>query len=194
MELAEERKLVKKAQKNKKHFDKLYMHYYQKIRTYVYNKVSNNGLADDLTSEVFEKALESIDSFQWQGISFRAWLYRIARNRVFDYYRSARRRRQAHISEEVKEVIPDKESLEETILHDDREMRLYELIASLDENDQFLLYYRYFDGMRIKEIAEQTGMTEANVATRLHRIRKRLKEIEKNGGKEGIPLGASRFV
>jgi RNA polymerase sigma-70 factor, ECF subfamily len=187
MDLEKEKKLVKKAQKNKKHFEELYTHYYTKIRTYVYNKVSNNGLADDLTSEVFERALESIDSFQWQGVSFGAWLYRIARNRVFDYYRSARRKKHADLREELKEDIPDEDSLEEKILHDDREMMLYTLIASLDNEDQFLLYYRYFEGMSIREISGEVDQTEANVATRLHRIRAKLKKLNdsNNRAKKG---------
>lgn len=183
MDLENEKKQVKKAQKNKEHFAILYTNYYSKIRTYVYNKVGNNSLADDLTSEVFERALERIDSYQWQGISFGAWLYRIARNRVFDYYRSARRKKHADLDDEIKEGVSDEDSIEEKILHDDRELMLYTLIASLEDDDQFLLYYRYFEGMSIREISEEISQTEANVATRLYRVREKIKKLDGENGK-----------
>lgn len=68
-------------------------------------------------------------------------------------------------------------SLEENVLHDESELKLYSVIAKLGSKDQYLLYYRYFEGMSVRETAKTMDMSEANVATRLHRIRNELREI-----------------
>lgn len=178
MTLENEKQLVKKAQKDPKHFGKLYSHYHPRIRVFVLRKVSDDEIADDVTSVVFEKAIKNISSFQWQGISFGSWLYRIARNTVYDYYRSAKRKKTSQLSDTVQEGLSGDVSLEEDVLHDERELKLYALIAKLESHDQYLLYYRYFEGLSIREVSEKVEQSEANVATRLHRIREKLKELE----------------
>ena len=177
MEQEEEKSIVKKAQKDPKFFEKLYREYHDKIHRYVQGMVSNATIADDLTSVVFEKALEKISSFRWQGVSFGSWLYRIARNTVYDYFRSARTRRTSQLGPSMEESIDAKVSLEENVLHDESELKLYSVIAKLNSNDQYLLYYRYFEGMSVREVARKVKMSEANVATRLHRIRNELRGI-----------------
>ena len=172
-----EKRLVEKAQKNPKYFGELYEIYYTRIRVYVLKMVSNEAVADDVTGMVFEKALDKISYFQWQGVSFGSWLYRIARNCVYDYYRSARRRKTIKLPDEQELKQDNEESLEESVLHSESELQLYAVIAELKKDDQYLIYYRYFEGMSVREVAGRTDMSEANVATRLHRIRGRLKEF-----------------
>ncbi len=71
------------------HFWDLYELYIDKIYRFCYLKTSNKDLAEDITSNVFVKALEKIDSFDaGAGSSFQAWLYKIAYNKIVDYYRS----------------------------------------------------------------------------------------------------------
>lgn len=172
-----EKLLVRRAQKNHKYFDILYQKYYDRILHYVKKNVTNEELAKDITADVFEKALKKIDSYQWQGVSFGSWLYRIARNAVYDYYRSARRKRSTGLDAD-RELLDKEEDLpEEVVLHDERELALFESIASLKEKDQYLLYFRYFEGMSIKEIAVEVNQSEANIATRLHRIRSLIKDF-----------------
>lgn len=172
-----EKLLIRRAQKNPKHFEVLYRKYHDQILRYVKKNVTNEELARDITADVFEKALKKIDSFQWQGVSFGSWLYRIARNAIYDYYRSARRKRSTALDSD-REMLDKEEDLpEEIVLHDEREIALFESIASLKEKDQYLLYFRYFEGMTIKEIAGEVDQSEANVATRLHRIRSIMKDL-----------------
>ena len=181
MTLENERKLVRKAQRDPKHFGKIYSHYHPRIRVFVLKKVSDDEIADDVTSMVFEKAIKNLSSFQWQGISFGSWLYRIARNTVYDYYRSAKRKRTSQLTDTVQEGLSDDVSLEEDVLHDEQELKLYALIAKLEKKDQYLLYYRYFEGLSIREVSARVELSEANVATRLHRIREKLKVFETEG-------------
>lgn len=177
-----EKKLVLNAQKNQVFFSKLYERYHDKIHRYINNKVSNESVAEDLTGDVFEKALTHISTFKWKGLSFGSWLYRIARNRVYDYYRSSHRNKTSAIPDHMKDSIAADSGSDDKAEHDERELTLYSVIAGLDEKDQYLLYYRYFEGMSVKAVARKVGLSDANVATRLHRIRAQLKGTLKDEG------------
>jgi RNA polymerase sigma-70 factor (ECF subfamily) len=62
-------------------FDKIYLFYAEKIKNYFRPRVSNDEfIAEDLTSQTFEKAIKNIQTFKWQGVSFSSWLYKIANN------------------------------------------------------------------------------------------------------------------
>lgn len=180
-ELEKERELVRKAKSNKNDFSELYNKYSLKIERFILRKVNNEALASDLTSRVFEKALKSLDSFQWQGVSFGSWLYKIARNTVYDYFRTTKSGKRESLEEELIENEGDEEDLDSKMLRDERELKLYEVIGSLSKRDQYLLYYKYFEELENRLIAEKLDMSEQNVATRLHRIRKRMeKELDNN--------------
>jgi RNA polymerase sigma-70 factor, ECF subfamily len=167
-----EREDVLKAQKHPRHFGVLYTRYYLSIWNFIRKKISSDDICDDLTSQTFMKALEKIALFRWQGVSFKSWLYRIARNTVYDHFRSAAVRTSRGFSDSLEDSLTDDTSLERDVLHDERELKLFEAIASLGAKDQYLLYYRYFEGLSVEEISDEVGMSKANVATRLHRVRK----------------------
>lgn len=169
--------LVRKAQKDKKYFGEIYEKFRKKIRIFITRKVSSDDLAEDLTSQVFEKALKNLDRFRWQGVSLGCWLYKIARNTVYDYYRSARRKRVSNLDEDIPIRDENVEDLDSGILHDEKELQLYSVISQLDHKDQQLLYYKYFEGLNNKQISKELGLSQSNVATRLHRIRKKMKDL-----------------
>lgn len=173
-ELEQERQLVIKAKRNKKDFAELYSKYSLKIERFINKKVNNEALAADLTSRVFEKALKNLDSFKWQGVSFGSWLYRIARNTVYDYFRTSKSNRKESLEEELIENKDSGHEVEDSILRDQRELKLYEVIGDLSEKDQFLIYYKYFEDLDNRTIGEKLDMSEQNVATKLHRIRKKM--------------------
>ena len=87
MPLDRERELVAKAQNNLNNFVPLYEYYLPKIYRYVSFKIQDQQIVEDLVAQVFCDALEHISSFQWRGISFGAWLYKIAYHMVMDYYK-----------------------------------------------------------------------------------------------------------
>jgi len=72
-------------------FGNLYRLHVNQIYQYVFYQVRNNMVAEDITADVFVRALDRIDSCKGKGATFTAWLYRIAYNRVIDYFRSNRR-------------------------------------------------------------------------------------------------------
>ena len=83
-----EQDLVKKAQQGEREaFAQLYENNFGKIYRYCVLKIGNRTEAEDMTQQVFLNALKSIRSFKWKGVSFSAWLFRIAHNLVVDYFR-----------------------------------------------------------------------------------------------------------
>ena len=88
-----EESLVRSAQKgDEEAFTQLYEEYFNKIYRYVVIRIGNETEAEDITQQVFLKALQSIGSFKWRGAPFSAWLFRIAHNQMVDYLRKKTRR------------------------------------------------------------------------------------------------------
>ena len=88
-----EESLVERAkQHDQKAITELYEAYFDKIYRYIVLKTGDRIEAEDMTQQVFLKALKSISSFKWKGVPFSAWLYRIAHNQVVDHLRKRSRR------------------------------------------------------------------------------------------------------
>lgn len=179
MTLEEEKKIVEKAQKNSNQFAPLYEYYYPKIHSYIYRRINNKEVADDLTSQTFEKAIKRINNFRWQGVSLGVWLYKIARNNLNDYFRKTRRTNRNISLTGLEAVIVDEqeETLEDIVIRSDEESILYRALQQFKKEDQYLIYYKFFEDMTNKEIAAKTGLSETNVGTKLHRLRSKLKKI-----------------
>ena len=75
---AEDAELVAKAKKDMKYFEVLYRKYYSQIFKFVRKRVANADLVNDITSQVFLKAMLNIEKYKHQGFPFSSWLYRIA--------------------------------------------------------------------------------------------------------------------
>jgi len=88
----DEQSLVHRVQQgDREAFAQLYESHFDKIYRYVVLRIGNKTEAEDVTQQVFLKALQSIPSFKWKGIPFSAWLFRIAHNLVVDYLRKEKK-------------------------------------------------------------------------------------------------------
>ena len=86
--MQDEESLVRRAQQHDEEaFTQLYEANFDKIYRYVALRIGDRTEAEDMTQQVFINALQSLSSFKWRGISFSAWLFRIAHNQVVDYLR-----------------------------------------------------------------------------------------------------------
>src|SRR5438552_18342159 len=81
---AKERRLIEAAQSDPARFSDVYENYVGLVYAYVARRVRNRDEAEDLTAEVFRKALASLPRFKWRGAPFAAWLFRIASNMIAD--------------------------------------------------------------------------------------------------------------
>jgi len=83
----DERALIEQAKTDREAFGRLYELYVDRIYNYVYYRTGNSHDAEDLTARIFYRAIRHIGNYQDQGAPFAAWLYRIARNMIANWYR-----------------------------------------------------------------------------------------------------------
>jgi len=153
-------------------FGILYDRYLEKIYRFVYYKTFSKETAEDITSNVFHKALEKINSFSGDKGSFSSWLYRIARNSVIDHYRTSK----DDLSlEDVFEVGVD-ERTPETIDAVSALKTVQTYLESLDARQREIITLRVWEDKSYKEIAEIVGSTEAGVKMAFSRGIRELRE------------------
>ena len=139
-------------------------------------RVPTREVAEDVTSEVFLKALRALGRYDPRRSAPRTWLLRIARNAVTDYLRSLRRKGSLHISlDRVPDLVSRGPSQEERLLREEQLRRLFNAAATLRPADQEILSLRYGAGLGNMEIAEALKITSNAVAVRIHRALARLK-------------------
>src|SRR5204863_5275134 len=81
---ADERLLIEAAQRDRAQFAAIYEEYFELVYAYVARRVRNRSTAEDITSDVFHKALANLPKFKWTGAPFASWLFRIASNLIAD--------------------------------------------------------------------------------------------------------------
>ncbi len=162
----DEETLVRLAQQYDTHaFGQLYERYVAKVYRYIAFRVGSGPDAEDLTAEVFLKAMEAMDSYRWQGAPFSSWLLRIAHNWVVDYLR--RKKRHGEVPLEDYHRPPDKEM---ALLIDQAMTRqeVLPVVAKLTEAQQQVVALRFAAGCSIREAAAIMGKTEGAVKSLQH--------------------------
>jgi RNA polymerase sigma-70 factor (ECF subfamily) len=89
-DLCQEAALVEQARADPEAFGRLYDEHLPGVYGFLFRRCHSHQDAEDLTAQTFHRALERLDSFEWRGVPFRAWLFRIAHNALIDYYRRDR--------------------------------------------------------------------------------------------------------
>jgi RNA polymerase sigma factor (sigma-70 family) len=156
-------------------FAKLYDENMSKVYRYIYYRVSNQQLAEDLTSDVFEKALDNFDKYNSKKASFSTWVFTIARNRIIDFYRAQPKIQMVNIEEAVETPSRDP-GPEEKAENSEEEQLLRECISKLPQNEQEIIRLKFTMEMTNREIAKATGLTETNVGVMLYRIIRKLRD------------------
>lgn len=151
---ADERALVEAAQKDPARFAPLYQAYFDRVYAYVVRRVRDRAEAEDLTSEVFRRALGGLARFEWRGAPFGAWLMRIAANALADRWQRAQRQRDLADGEQRQE--PVSEDLERRVL-------LFNLVRRLPEDQGRVIRMRFVEQKTIREIAAELGRSEGAV-------------------------------
>ena len=165
---AEERRLVEAAQRDTARFGDLYEHYFELVYSYIARRVRNRNEAEDLTADVFRKALQSLPRFKWTGAPFATWLFRIASNLIAD--RAKRAAREGNIASEGLEPSltvglltrgeqPQQSDLEQS----ERSASLFRLVGELAEDQRRVLVMRFAEERSIREIADALGRSEGAV-------------------------------
>jgi RNA polymerase sigma-70 factor (ECF subfamily) len=166
---AEERRLIEAAQGDPARFADVYENYFEMVYAYVARRVRNRAEAEDLTAEVFRKALASLPRFKWRGAPFAAWLFRIASNMIAD--RSKRVAREVSLDESDAttpggraQLSKGADTSQQRDLEDsERRALLFRLVDELAEDQGRVLVMRFAEEKSIREIAGVLGRSEGAV-------------------------------
>jgi RNA polymerase sigma-70 factor (ECF subfamily) len=163
-EYSAERALIEAAQRDRGRFSELYEANFERVYAYVVRRVRDRDEAQDLTADVFHLALKSLPRFEWRGVPFAAWLFRIASNEIADRSKSAARRR-AHESQNanVDSGPDDRVGVAAGVEEAERRGRLFKLVERLPRDQSRVIAMRFAEDKSIREIAAALGRSEGSV-------------------------------
>jgi RNA polymerase sigma-70 factor (ECF subfamily) len=153
-------------------FVKLYRRHYDAVFHYCVHRLFNRQMAEDITSEVFLKVVENLGHFRGDEKQFRNWLYKVATNAVNDHLRRTARRDGLYINsrEQANNQVDDcEESTEKLAL-------LRESVLLLKPRYQAIITLRFFENMKLTEVAEVLGSSPGTVRSQLSRALAKLRK------------------
>jgi len=169
----EERLLVDRAKRDPREFGALYDRHFQQIYRFVYSRVREQAAAEDVTSEVFIKALKAMPRYQDTGRPFAAWLYQIAVNAVADRYRTLR---PSQPLEDFHDLSVGGPAIEEQAAMRDEIRRIWSIVEELPAQQRTALVLKFQEDMKIEDIAVAMGKTPGAVKLLIHRGVTRLRD------------------
>lgn len=170
-------------------FEQLYKKYHQDLFQFIFYMTRDRTLTEDLVQDVYIRIIRSYQSFRGES-SEKTWLFSIARNVTFDYFRSQKRKRKT-ISQffdwdKKGDYIPDHMPLPEDIAVVNDEMRqIYESLDQCTVDQRSVLILRFIQSMSIKETSDILGFSISKVKTTQHRGLKAIKEQLQANQQEG---------
>ena len=148
----DERSMIEAAQADSARFLDLYDVHFHRVYAYALRRTGNRAAAEDITSEVFHRALANLKQYQWRGKPFVAWLFRIAANELADYWQKTVRA----------EVTPPAD-VEDTDPELERRAILFQLVERLPDDQRRVIELRYGAEMSLLEVGDALGKSEGAV-------------------------------
>jgi len=169
-QLEAERRLVESSQRNPRRFAKIYDRYFDRIYAFALTRTGNRAAAEDLTADTFRQAFENLSRFQWRGVPFSAWLFRIAANAATDYYQRASR----------EQALPqgageNDASWEHRLIEVETRAQLFQLVRRLPKDQRRVIEMRFGEELSINEVAEAMGRSDGAVKALQHRAMETLR-------------------
>jgi RNA polymerase sigma-70 factor, ECF subfamily len=154
-----ERLLVEAAQRDRSCFAQLYETNFERVYAYIVRRVGDRDQAQDLTADVFRDALANLSRFEWRGVPFAAWLYRIAANAIADGGKRATR----FEALKNREDSGYEEAAEGVFQESEHRARLYKLVDRLPQDQRDVIKLRFADQKSIVEIAKAMARSEGAI-------------------------------
>jgi RNA polymerase sigma-70 factor (ECF subfamily) len=151
---AAERRLIEAAQRDPGRFAELYEANFERIYAFIARRVGNRDAAQDLTADVFHQALANLPRFEWRGVPFVAWLYKIAAHAIADRWKREARDRDVPLVD-----VPVQVSLEEL----EHRAQLFRLVDGLAADQRRVIVMRFAEQKSIREIASHLGRSEGAI-------------------------------
>ena len=160
---ADERLLIEAAQQDPARFADLYEINFDRVYAYVVKRVGNRAETEDLTSEVFHQALANLKRFEWRGIPFAAWLFRIAANLIADRWQRSGREVADDAGQIESALIKSGKVSPAEIEEVERRATLFRLVDTLPVEQRRVVVLRFVEQKSIKEVAREIRKTEGAV-------------------------------
>lgn len=174
--ILEEINVIRKSQQNPNEFAPIYLKYHDQIFLYINKRVDNLDLTAEITSRVFLKCLNNISKFNYQGVPFSAWLYKIAINEINQFFRQEKDyTRTVSINDFQIETLVNEIDYSEPLI--DSHVLIPVLLEQLDENEIQLIELRFFENRSFKEMGFLLGLTEVNAKIKTYRVLNKLKKL-----------------
>jgi RNA polymerase sigma-70 factor (ECF subfamily) len=172
-EIQHEYAVLERAKRNPKAFGELYEKYFDRIFNFIYRQTDDEELTDDLCSQTFLSVLKNIGKYEFRGVPFSAWLYKIASNEVNKYYRKRKNDKVFSIEEvRVRELFEQaNDGWDEEIME-----QLLRYFKELPTDMLQVLELRFFEDKDFKEIAFILDITESGAKMRTYRALDRLRK------------------
>ena len=154
---ADERLLIEAAQQDTARFAELYECHFERVYAYIVRRVGNRAETEDLTAEVFHQALANLKRFEWRGIPFAAWLFRIAANLISDRWQRTAREPLSDDTADV-ESLPGKTGAIEEV---ERRATLFRLVDTLPAEQRRVVVLRFVEQKSIRKWRGKFGRQKA---------------------------------
>jgi len=173
---SEHTSLIQKACSDPDAFAELYLLHYQDVFYYCVRRLFDRHSAEDVTSTVFFNVMYKLDSFDGGATDFRSWLFRIATNAVNDHLRSVKRR-----ADVIEKAVINTKAKSAFIIDDDdklfeKKALLKQALLSLKPKYQTVITLRFFENMKLTEIAACLGKKPSTVRSWLQRANEKLRK------------------
>jgi RNA polymerase sigma-70 factor (ECF subfamily) len=156
---AAERRLIEAAQRDPACFAQLYENNFERIYAFIARRVQDRDQAQDLTADVFHSALKNLSRFEWRGVPFVAWLFRIAAHEITD-----RGKRVARLEAIKLREFPKQDPLTAADLDEvEQRARLFKLVEKLPADQRRVITMRFAQEKSIAEIAKDIGRSEGAI-------------------------------
>jgi len=165
---------VRAAQADPAAFDVLYRRYLDRVYGYAFYALGDHHDAEDATERTFLAALAALPSFRDEGASFRAWLFRIARNTVSNARRTRWRRRTEPMPDGFDRPAPNADPAG-LVARADETRRVLRALAELPDERRQVVILRFVDGLSAREIGEVLDRSPGAARVLLHRA---LRDLE----------------
>ena len=135
----------------------IYRDYHGKVSVYIRSKINSPQDAEDITSDVFLKVYEKLDTFDESKSSLSTWIYTITRNTLTDYFRTRK------VFAEIPETIEDDISVEEEVCNAEMLDTLADALETIEERERDIIILRFYCGKTLREISSQMSISYAYV-------------------------------
>ena len=175
--------LAGKAKTDQEAFCELYDYFFPRVYSYIFGKVKNNDIADDIISITFEKVFLHLKEYDAGKGAFSTWIFRIAINEMTSFFRKQTASKETSW-EEFFDPADKRATPEQKVVSDEGDRYLLCALEKLPPREREIVSMKYFMGISNKEIAEALGMTPGNVGVVLHRSLAKLKVLLEDAGYE----------